>query len=279
MSHTGRPGEPEQRPGATGPTHRPAATPQGAPAPAAGGWASEPTDPTLDPAGPTLDPVGDAAPASGRPAWLVPVAIGVAVLVVIGIVLGIVLTRDGGGDAQGATPAASTVVAPPPTPAVEPAARTATTAFAAALPTTVLQYALESSQDDAEWLGAGALEAYTETFTDGDGATLTVRAAQLETPQDATALLQQLTAALPVAAPAADPSASAATDAAADATETPADLPQTGEVLVAGTAVGTFTVVDAGDGTGVAVWQNATAVFRITAPLADIFDAYQAYGL
>ncbi|MFC0644310.1 hypothetical protein [Cellulomonas phragmiteti] len=292
MSHTGRPGEPEPRPGATGPAHRPAATPQGAPAPAASGWSGwGTTDPAgagaaPDPAaggpdgprGPGGDGPGgdgpDGTAREGRPAWLLPVAIGVGVLVVVGVVVGVLATR-GGSDGDAPAPAASTVLVPPPTPGVEPATRTATSAFASVLPTTVLQYALESSQDDAEWVAAGALEAYTETFTDGDGGTLTVRAAQLETAQEATALLERLTAALPPTAPdtGAPTSTASAEDDAAD------QLPSTGDVMVAGAAVGTFTVVDAGDGTGIAVWQNGTAVFQLTAPLDDVVDAYAAYGL
>ncbi|MBO3089903.1 hypothetical protein [Cellulomonas dongxiuzhuiae] len=271
MSDTGRPGEPEQRPGATGPTHRPAATPQGDPG-AASGWAGGGADPATpavsDPAGPA--PEREPGDGRGRPAWLLPVAIGVGAVVVIGVVVGVLVNRNGGDAAP--TPAASTVTAPVPTPAAPPAARTATTAFAAALPTTVLQYALESSQEDAERLGAGALEAYTETFTDGDGGTLTVRAAQLETPEDATALLAQVVAGLPTA-----PAADAPTATASAAPDV--DLPQSGEVLVGGAPVGTFTVVDAGDGTGVAVWQNATAVFQVTAPVADVLDVYRAYSL
>ncbi|MCM0640683.1 hypothetical protein [Cellulomonas wangsupingiae] len=254
MSDTGRPGQPEWVPGATAPTHRPAVTPQGAPGPSVGD-----------------DGPGEGAPA-GRPRWLLPVIIGVAVLVVAGLVAGSVafFGARGGDDAA----PAETVTLPVPTPAVAPVGRPATTAFASALPASVLQYALVSSQDDAEWLGAGALEAYTETFTDGDAGTLTVRAAQFETAQEAATFLQGLTAALPVVAP--DTGATTSTESAqADGP----DLPQTGEVTVGGAPAGTFTVVDAGDGTGVAVWQNATAVFRLTAPLADVRDAYAAYGL
>ena len=285
MSDTGRPGQPEWLPGATAPTHRPAATPQGATAPVAGGWAGQAgtqgaapsaTEPARATPGDGDGPDGGAP--GGRPAWVLPVAIGAAVLVVVGVVVGILVARVGD---DGPAPAASTVVLPVPTPAVEPAARAATTAFASALPTTVLQYALEASQDDAEWLGAGALEAYTETFTDGDGGTLTVRAAQLETTQEATALLQGLTAALPVAAPdAGAPTSTQTADADADAdADAQVELPQSGDVEVGGAVVGTYTVVDAGDGTGVAVWQNGTAVFQLTAPLADVVDAYSAYGL
>ena len=50
-------------------------------------------------------------------------------------------------------------------------------------------------------------------------------------------------------------------------------------MTVGGEVVGTYTVADAGDGTGVAVWRNGTAVLQLTAPLADVLDAYRAYGL
>lgn len=291
MSDTGRPEGPEQSPGSTGPTHRPAATPQGAPPVGTGGWAAHgDTTPAGDPAPQAAGTDDDGTP-GGRPRWLLPAAIGAGVVVVVAVVAVVLGSR--GGDAEAPTPAASTVLLPVPTPAVAPAERAATTAFASALPTTVLQYALESSQEDAEWTGAGALEAWTETFTDGDGGTLTVQAAQHESVQDATAFLQRISEGLS-AEPAAPADAAAADDATADdaasddaasddatpdATDDAPTLPQSGDVLVAGETVGTFLVVDAGDGTGLAVWQNGTAVFRLTAPLADVLDAYNAYGL
>ena len=71
----------------------------------------------------------------------------------------------------------------------------------------MLQYALATSAPDAEWQAAGALEAYTETYTDGGSGTVTVRAGQWETPAEATAFAASLVAAVPPA-PAPDPSAS-----------------------------------------------------------------------
>ncbi|MBO3085113.1 hypothetical protein [Cellulomonas fengjieae] len=204
---------------------------------------------------------------SGRPAWLVPVAIGAAVLVIAAIVIAIVLGSNGDGD--DAEPAAgSTVQLPSPTPTVAPAARPATTAFAAALPPTVLQYALATSVPDTDWQAAGALEAYTETYTDGASGTVTVRSGQWETPEEAAAFAATLVAALP-AAPTPDPSASPTGPA----------LPQTGEVTAAGAAAGTYSIADAGDGTGLAVWTNGTTVFQATAPLADVVDLYNAFPL
>ncbi|ADG73480.1 hypothetical protein Cfla_0568 [Cellulomonas flavigena DSM 20109] len=275
MSDTGRPGGPEQSPGSTGPTHRPAATPQGAPPLGTGGWAAhgEGTPPGAAPE--TSGPDGDATH-GGRPRWLLPAAVGAGVVVVVAVVAVVLGSR--GGDAESPAPAASTVLLPVPTPAVAPAERAATTAFASALPTAVLQYALESSQEDTEWTGAGALEAWAETFTDGEGGTLTVRAAQHESVQDATAFLQRAGEGLPAPAPADDAAADEATQDESPDTDAVA-FPQSGEVLVGGEPVGTYTVVDAGDGTGVALWQNGTAVFRLTAPIADVLDAYTAYGL
>lgn len=251
MSDTG-PGLPAQGPVPTGPTRRPAATPQGA---------------TAEVTGTRPEP----APAPRR-VWLRPVAIGAAVLVVAGAVVGILLTR--GGEEQPA-PAAETVTLPPPTPTVAAAARGTSTAFAGLLPTTVLQYALTASQEDTEWLAAGAVEAYAEQLTDGGEGAVAVRAAQFATPEAAAVFAQGLVDALPAAVP--DTGAPSA-DEDTDGAPLP-DLPQTGEVLVGGQPVGTYTVVDASDGTGVAVWQNGTAVFRLVAPVADVLDAYLAYGL
>ncbi len=271
MSDTGRPGQPEQGPGPVGPTHRPAATPQGAPGAGRPAWAPSGAPAPTEPASPELAPPAAARHGDPRrrPAWLLPVVIGVVVLVVAGAVVGILLTRD---DGTGAEPAgdAPTVVLPVPTPATAPVAREATTAFATALPTTVLQYALATSQEDPERLAAGAVEAYTETLTDGSGGTVTVRAAQLATPEAATALQETLTAALPVSPP---DTGATTPDPAAPA------LPASGDVTVGGEVVGTYTVVDAGDGTGVAVWRNGTAVLQLTAPVVDVLDAYLAYGL
>lgn len=291
MSDTGRPGpngswEPTSRP-AWAPRDTPAGAPAPGPAvpgapgprPAAGtGPAAPGPRPAAGsgPAAPGPRPAAQASvrdpqepPADGgsgrRPAWLLPVAIGAGVLVVAGVVTGVLLSRDG---AESPAATATTIVLPSPTPTVEPAARTATTAFAAALPLSVLQYALAGSQEDPEPVAAGALEAWSETFTDGGAGTLTVRAAQFETPEEAAAYAASLVATLPTAAP--SPSASA--DGAAA-------LPASGEVQAGGAVVGSYTVVDAGDGTGVAVWQNGTAVLRLTAPVEDAADAYAAFPL
>lgn len=203
----------------------------------------------------------------GRPAWVLPVALGAAVVVVAGIVAGVLLTRDGSAaPAPTPTTVVTTIVAPVPTPTVAPSERATTTAFTAALPPSVLQYAYASSQPATDWQAAGALEAWVDTYGDGGAGTLTVQAGQFATADEATAFAATLVAALPSAAP-----SPAATDAPA--------LPQTGQVVAGGTTVGGYTIVDGGDGTGIAVWSNGTAVFRLVAPLADVVNAYRAFPL
>lgn len=284
MSDTGRPGADPTEPGGRPSWSATGATPPGAPRttpPPVTSWQSAPTSqiPPVPPTSPTpqasTPPVvppstSDEPPADEakkRPAWLLPAIIGVVILVVVALILAIV---NSNGSDEAPPPVASTVVAESPTPTVEPVARTATTAFATALPASVLQYALATSADDPEWIAAGALEAYTETYTDGAAGTATVNAGQWETAPEATAFAESLVAALP-AAPAPEPSASAEPGAQT--------FPQTGEVTAGGEAVGTYTIADVGDGNGVAVWTNGTSVFQVTAPLADIVDFYSAYPL
>ena len=100
----------------------------------------------------------------------------------------------------------------------------------------------------------------------GGSGTLTVQAGQFATTDEATAFAANLVGTLPSAAP-----SPAATGAPA--------LPQTGQVAAAGTVTGSYTIVDGGDGTGIAVWSNGTGVFRLVAPLAEILNAYGAYPL
>ncbi|UJP40856.1 hypothetical protein [Cellulomonas palmilytica] len=233
-------------------------------------------------------PAGDDAEGSRRPRWLLPVAIGAGVLVVGGVVTGIVLA--GRGDDSATPVEATTIRLPSPTPSVEPVAREADTPFAQVLPASVLQYALASSGADDTWTGAGALEAYSEEFSDGGTGTFTVQSGQWASNAEAKAFAETLAAELPT-----DTAQGAGTedrvDAQAEATDgaslpgksapaKPSDdaLPQSGTVRVGDDAiVGTFTAADLGDGTGVVVWYNRTAVFRAEGPVADVLDFYRAF--
>lgn len=201
-----------------------------------------------------------------------------AAVVVIGGIVAIVASQGGDDAVVLPTPTASTVLLPVPTATVAPVPRAATTAFAAALPTTVLQYALATSAPEPTWVGAGAIEAYSESYSDGGTAKVVVVAGQWETPEAAAAYAQQLVAAIPAmaTAPAATPSSTASASASAAA---PAGFPASGDVTAAGQKVGTFSLVDAGDGTGIAVWTNGSSVFRATAPIADLRNVYAAYPL
>jgi hypothetical protein len=213
---------------------------------------------------------------SGRPAWLVPVVVAAAVLVVGGIVLAFVLTNRG-TPAAPPTPPPTTIVLPSPTPTITPVARENATAFTAVLPASVLQYALASSVADDERLAAGAIEAWLDTYGDGADGQIVVRSSQWLSPDEATAFAATLVAGLPTAAP--EPAPSPSSSGGDDEAATGPDLPTSGNVEAGGVVVGAFTIVDAGDGTGVAVWTNGTAVFQLTAPLDDVVDAYSAFPL
>lgn len=223
-----------------------------------------------------------------RPAWVLPVAVVAAVVVVAGIVVGIVLSqRSGKGTATGSGPA-STVHLPSPTPTLAPVPRQATSAFAKALPTSVLQYALATSAADVAWQNAGAVEAWEESFTDGASGTLKLRSGQWETADEAKAFAATLVKAVAAPAPTSSATSSGAATPAATSATTPAPggtsagsagLPRSGDVTVGGATVGTFQVVDSGDGTGTAVWTNGSSVFMLVAPVADAYPAYTAFPL
>ncbi|WP_263117908.1 hypothetical protein [Cellulomonas sp. RIT-PI-Y] len=210
------------------------------------GHASAPEPPASGAVDHSEEPVSDTR-RSRRGLWITLIVVGVLVLGGAGAAAWYLMNRD--------QPAAEqqVVQAPSPTSALTAIDRTATTAFAADLPATVLQYALTATADDAEWTGAGALESYLDTYADEAGDQLTVHSGQWATAEEATA--QQ----------------------AALATAVTGEVLSTGPVTVAGTDTGVVTVVDRGDGTGTAVWNNGTAVFVLTAPVADVSNAFAAY--
>ncbi|ROS25965.1 hypothetical protein [Cellulomonas sp. PhB150] len=203
---------------------------------------------------------GDAPPAEkkARPAWLLPAAIVAGVVVVGGIVVAIVTS---GGDDETAAPVATpTVVVPSPTPTATPAERPDPTGFTSALPASVLQYAFVEEKAAGDWLKADALEAVTDTYSDGGTGTLVVDAGQFATAKEATAFAKALLEG--------DGTANAGLG-----------LPAAGEVSAGGEKAGAFVLQDAGDGTGVAVWTNGTSVFRLTTAVADVTNAYNAFPL
>lgn len=219
-----------------------------------------------------------AAPDAARRRKLLLIGGIAAAVVVIGVVVAIIASQGGDDDVALPTPTASTILLPVPTSTIAPVPRAATTAFASALPTTVLQYALATSAPEPTWVSAGAIEAYSEAYSDGGTAQVVVVAGQWETPEAAAAYAQQLVAAIPAipAAPVATPSSTASAGATAAA---PTGFPESGDVTAAGQKVGTYALVDAGDGTGIAVWTNGSSVFRATAPIVDLRNVYAAYPL
>jgi hypothetical protein len=184
------------------------------------------------------------------------------VVVLVGGGIGVWSLRGGGG---GGTPvaAASTIVVPSPTPTLAPVARTATTPLAAALPTSVLQFALASSTQSPDWVAKGALEAYDEQYSDGKGGTIGLRVGQWPTVDEATAVFTGL----------------ATGSAGASATPDQNGLPRNGQVSVGGKNVGAYTIVNNGDGTGTALWTNGTAVFQLSTTVGEVARAYAAYPL
>jgi hypothetical protein len=230
------------------------------------------------------DPVAPDAPppAGGEPRRRRLLIGGIAgAVVVIGIIVAVVASRGGGGAAALPTPTASTVVLPVPTPTIAPVARTASTAFTKVLPMTLLQYVLATSAPETSWVGAGAVEAYSETYSNGGSGKLIVLAGQWETAAAADAYAKQLVTAVPsptTATTAPRPTRSAAASASASAAAS-AMPPETGNVTAAGQTVGTYAIRDAGDGTGIAIWTNGSSVFRAAAPVAEIHNVYAAYPL
>lgn len=212
-------------------------------------------------------PQHERTPGTGRPAWLIPAIVAGVVVLAAGIVAIVLSNRGAGEAAPPPTPSVvvTTVVAPVPTPVVAPVPREATSPFAAALPVTVLQYALASSAADDATVAAGALEAWLDQLSDGGTGTVTVAASQWPTSQEASDHAAELVAAVPTA----EPTATAPADP---------DLPRTGDVVVAGAPVGTYTITANGPA-GVAVWTNGTGAFQLTGPVEEIVNLYNAYGL
>lgn len=241
------------------------------------------------------------------PGWVLVVA-GLVVLVLVGGLIALITNNRA---EPAAAPDDVVVTLPPPSPSLAPVERSATTAFAQGLPSTVLQFALVEESAEASLLVEGALEGHRLTYSDGAGADLVVLASQWRDADAAAAAFAAHRADLEAAAAAAVPEGEAAPPGADDAdadeaegsagaaeddadvadetaTDAPADdapdaatpapaLPQDGPVQVDGTEVGAYAIVPMPDGTGTALWHNGTALVEVTGPaevLAEFFAAF-----
>ncbi|MBZ2198063.1 hypothetical protein [Occultella gossypii] len=183
------------------------------------------------------------------------VSIGVLVIAVVAVItVFVAMLLSGRGDA-GDPSVTITTTGPVPTPEAEPIARDTSTALLAALPDTVLGYAVSAQVADEAMVTAGAIEGWQLTYTGADG-DVTVRVGQWESVEEAAAALPAV----------------AALDGA--------DVVEDGQVDVAGAAAGTFQILEAADGAGRAVWTNGTVGFVVDGPDADsVRGVYQAYPL
>ncbi|MFF2270010.1 hypothetical protein ACFVTZ_17240 [Cellulosimicrobium cellulans] len=184
----------------------------------------------------------------------------VGLLLVVGLVVALLAWGWPGfarADAAADPEPAVTVTADPPTPTLEPVARTGTTAFAQALPDTVLDLVLRSDSATDAWSTDRALEAYELVYADGEGdeaTTVTVVAGQW-------------------------PTVAEAETAAGDLVAAAGEPTDTGDVEVAGEVAGTYAVTPAADGQVTVTWRNGTAVLQATGPADVVTDVYSAYPL
>lgn len=188
---------------------------------------------------------------STPPRW---VLIAGGAVLLVAVVVAIVLATRGGGEPEPLEP--EVVTLPVPTPTVEPVERAEGTAFAQALPSTVLQLALSAFAEEPSLVRAGALEAYRLDYTDGGTTEVVVLAGQWATPEEAAAAMADAVA--------------AGTPEGAETTE--------GTVEVDGAQVGTSVLV-AGDGTDTVWWTNGTVMLQATGPSGTVADVQTAYPL
>lgn len=144
-----------------------------------------------------------------------------------------------------------TVTAPVPTPAVAPVERDTSTAFLAALPGEVLQWAVREQAPADDLRGAGALEAYTLTYTDGE--------------QDLTLVTGQWR----------DPEAAAGAISALGLEGVPT---RSEEVVAGGAPVGSMSAWANETGDRVA-WTNGSSSFFVIAPPGAGESFYDAMGM
>lgn len=199
-----------------------------------------------------------------------------AFALVVAVVTAVVLA---GGGLRGST-APEPVVLPTPTPTVEPVNRGTTTDFQRALPDAVLAFVVADQVEDPGLLDAGAVEAYTLTYTDGSREVI-LRTGQWPTVQAVTEAMTTL-----VAEAGQDPGArrsdAPTPPTAADGTAPPpsasrgAVVVRDAPVLVDGTEVGRVIIWGDPD-SALAVWHNGPTLFALTGPgdvVPALYDAF-----
>lgn len=192
-------------------------------------------------------------PAAGRRRRIMMIATAVGVLVAV--VVGVVLARNSGGFGP-FTVVTVTHTVGAPTPATDPVERDTSTALLAALPGTVLDYAV-SGQDASETLVKEhfALEGWRLAYTSPD-AEITLSVGQWPTTEEA--------------------------EEAFTALSTVDDAPEPAEqaqVVVGGEEVGTMLLIPLSEDTERTIWRNGTAVFIADGPTGTTQAFYDAYPL
>lgn len=192
------------------------------------------------------EPGEPAPPADQRKRLIIIGAAVVGVLLVVLVVL--LLTRDPGSEPM--TVVTITQEATVPTPQTEPIDRDTSTDLLAALPDTVLGWALSEQTESASMLEAHALEGWTLTYADPDGAVV-LDVGQWPVGKEALAAYESLLG--------------------------DAEATSSGEVVVGDDEVGEYVTQQVDEDTDRTVWRNRTAVFVAEGPSGStqaFFDAY-----
>lgn len=179
------------------------------------------------------------------------IVLGGAVAVLVIVAAALLMTQQRGPQ-EPLTIETTTVVVPPPTPAEDPIERDTSTALLAALPGAVLGYAVSEQVESAAMLDLEALEGWQLTYA-GTTAELVLQVGQWPTVEE---------------------SAAAATSLLGEASAT-----DSGDVVVAGEPVGTFTTLAVDDETERTIWTNASVMFVIEGPTGTTRAFYDAFPL
>lgn len=176
------------------------------------------------------------------------IVIATVVGLLLAVLVGLLIAR-GGGQREPITVETVTVAAVSPSPVTEPIERDTPTALLAALPGTVLGYAVSEQVESEQMLAAYALEGWTLTYSDPD-AVIVLDAGQWPDEREATAAWDALVAdAQPIAS---------------------------GEVVVGGEPAGDVVTAVEGE-TERTIWRNRSAVFVAQGPVGttqSFFDGF-----